>query len=148
MQVELSEYKSRPYNLARKDIPRLIFPIILCVVLKRRTICRKNIVRLVRMTYNRALVIGAVSVFIASLATFLSYFYAFAPFTLDAGSTERGWPLAWVTEWWSSWTMPPSSGSIFDPVAFSLDFLFWLAVLLVPVSLCIRKIGRHSQNPK
>jgi hypothetical protein len=99
------------------------------------------------MTFNRALVIVALNAFVASLATFLSYFYAVAPITLDAGSTERGWPLAWVTEWWSSWTVPPSSGSVFDPIAFSLDFLFWLAVLLVPVFLCIRRIGRHSQNP-
>lgn len=95
-----------------------------------------------------ALVVVAVNVFTASLVTSLSYFYAVTPFTLDAGSTRRGWPLAWMTDWWSSWTTPPSSGSIFDPVAFVLDFLFWLTLLLVPSSLYYTvKTKRGFQNP-
>jgi hypothetical protein len=90
----------------------------------------------------------AVNVFTASLVTSLSYFYAVTPSTLDAGSTRRGWPLAWMTDWWSSWTTPPSSGSIFDPAAFVLDFLFWLTLLLVPSSLYyLVKTRRGCQNP-
>jgi hypothetical protein len=82
-----------------------------------------------------ALAIFAGNVFTASLATSSSYFYAVTPLALDAGSTRRGRPLPRMIDWWSSWAVPPSSSSIFEPMAFLLDFLFWLALLLVPAAL-------------
>jgi hypothetical protein len=90
-----------------------------------------------------ALVVVAGNVFMGALATALTYFYAVTPRTLDARSTRRGWPVAWMIDWWSSWTVPPSTGSIFDPRAFLFDLLFWLAVLLVPEALLLHKNGER-----
>jgi hypothetical protein len=90
-----------------------------------------------------ALVVVAGNVFMGALATALTYCYAVTPRTLDARSTRRGWPVAWMIDWWSSWTVPPSTGSIFDPRAFLFDLLFWLAVLLVPEALLLHKNGER-----
>jgi hypothetical protein len=98
------------------------------------------------MRRSSALVVVAGNVFMGALATALTYFYAVTPRTLDAGSTGRGWPVAWMIDWWSSWTVPPSSGSIFDPRAFLFDLLFWLAVLLVPEALLLHK--NNERFPK
>lgn len=81
----------------------------------------------------RVLLVMIANSFLALLMTLLSsYFYVVTPRTVDAGFTRRGWPLWWVEHWWSSWSIPPSYGTIFNSISLVLDFFFWLTIFLVP----------------
>ena len=73
--------------------------------------------------------------------TFVTYFYSYVNdlgFAWAVWSVNRGLPLSWAIEMHNHVTepfMPTFYPFDFQALSFSLDFVFWLTVLLLPSSL-------------
>jgi hypothetical protein len=75
-----------------------------------------------------------------SLVTTLASYYVYynVPNIYDAAITYRGWPLCWVVESVSYWSPPPYRSFFqFQPVNFSLDFVFWAVAFQLPSIIII-----------
>jgi len=84
--------------------------------------------------------------------TVATYFYSYVD---DFGygwvwSVNRGSPLSWAIEnhnHVSEFTKPPNYPSVhFQALNFSLDFISWVAVLLLPSSLYLYRARVHTRN--
>jgi len=76
---------------------------------------------------------------ISLVTTLVSYYvYYNVPNILDAAIIYRGWPLSWVVESVSYWSPPPYQSVFqFQPINFSLDFVFWTVVFQLPSIIVI-----------
>jgi hypothetical protein len=75
-----------------------------------------------------------VSLFLSLAATLASYFYFTEPFIVDARILYRGWPLHWMTESWSGWSLPPYPRHVtFQLLNFFIDFVFYAIMFQVPM---------------
>jgi hypothetical protein len=79
-----------------------------------------------------------VSFALSLIVTLLSYYIVSPsdPRILDAAWVNRGWPLYWMDESWSYWSLPPYPHHfVFQTVNFLMDFAFYAIVFQVPTQL-------------
>jgi len=87
---------------------------------------------------------------LALVATSASYFYTTEEtLVVDVGILYRGWPLYWMTESWSYWGRPPHGRYFaFQPLNFSIDVAFWMAVFQTSVLLYVYLTKRAQKREK
>jgi hypothetical protein len=88
------------------------------------------------LTAQKIVLIIALSCLTFSLtATLGTYNFYYSPDTLDVKFVYRGFPLYWILESWSFWTMPPTYSLNFVSLNFLIDTLFWALVFQLPYTV-------------
>ena len=95
-----------------------------------------------------------ICVLLSIAITFATYFYSYVNdlgFAWAVWSVNRGLPLSWAIEMHNHVTepfMPTFYPFDFQALSFSLDFVFWLTVLLLPSSLYLYRKRFFSVSVK
>jgi hypothetical protein len=98
------------------------------------------------LTIQKTLLIIALSCLTFSLtATLGTYNFYYSPATVDVKFVYRGFPVCWVVESWSFWTMPPTYSLGFVSLNFLIDMFFWTVVFQLPFTfLFLAKATCHN----